>query len=423
MNLNELKDTRQNRFAAADKMVRAAREAGKDLVGATLEQYQGHITEIRNLDQLIAKCEQVGAIAHTEHTAHTRVPVNHPTTFARDSEGRRLPIFAKGQSMEAYVRQEGNHNTDEDGAVSLGGVCRAMALGGGSPAVRNALSVGTDSAGGVTVPSILSTQLIDALRARNTVFQAGALTLALDAGKSTTLAAIAGDATATWRAENAAVNASDMTFSPVVLTPKTLAVTLLASREIVEDSQDIERAILISMAAAFALELDRVALLGSGSGSEPKGVSNISGIGSYSMGTNGTTVTSYDPFVQALAVLRGANAMDPTACIINPRTDLEINLLKDSQNRPLTRPQAIANLPFLVTNKLPNTETQGTATTACHAVMGKFDELIVGIRDNLRIELLREKYSDNLQYGFLCYLRADIAVRHAASFCKIVGIL
>jgi hypothetical protein len=40
----------------------------------------------------------------------------------------------------------------------------------------------------------------------------------------------------------------------------------------------------------------------------------------------------------------------------------------------------------------------------------------------LRIEFLRERYADNLQFGFLAYLRADVAVKHAASFCSIVGI-
>ena len=41
----------------------------------------------------------------------------------------------------------------------------------------------------------------------------------------------------------------------------------------------------------------------------------------------------------------------------------------------------------------------------------------------MRIEVLRERYADNLQYGFLAYLRADVAVTHAASFGKLIGII
>ena len=299
-----------------------------------------------------------------------------------------------------------------------------MVLGGGSPAVRAALSEGSDGAGGITVPAILSSQLIDQLRARSTVFAAGAKTLVLDTGiKGTTIAAIASDPTATWRGENTAVNVSEMSFTPITLVPKTLAVIAVASRELIEDSVNLEQALIMSLSKSFASELDRVALIGSGTGSEPKGVSRITGVGSVSMGTNGAALTNYDPFVQALGTLRTANAADPTAVIYHPRSDQELNLLKDSENRPLARPQAIANLPFMVTSKLPINETQGSANTASRAIMGDFTELIVGVRHIFSLEVLRERYADNYQYGFLAALRADIAVAHAASFCNVVGIL
>ena len=214
-----------------------------------------------------------------------------------------------------------------------------------------------------------------------------------------------------------------MTFGSVVFNPKTLAVIVTASRELVEDSLNLQQAITMSLSKSFASELDRVALIGAGSGSEPKGCSKFTGVGSVSMGTNGAAIANYDPFVQALGTLRTANAADPSAVIMHPRTDQAVNLLKDSQNRPLERPEAIANLPFLVTSKLSITETQGSASTASRAIMGDFSELIVGVRHVVGIELLREKFADNYQYGFLCSLRADIAVAHAASFCNIVGII
>lgn len=424
MNLNEVKAERHDVYLAADELIQRAKTNKKELQGADLSHYNALIARMKDLDNQIEQCEKVRNTAINPGSPYNGprvpVPVSQPALMARDTEGNRLPIFAKGESLAAYMRQELGSSPDDE--VSLGGVCRAMAIGGGSPAVRNALSIGTDSSGGYTVPVLLSTQLIDALRARCQVFAAGAQTLVLDGGKSTTIAAIASDPVAAWKAEGAAVATSDMTFSPVTLTPKTLSVIVTASRELVEDSLNLDQALMISIAAAFAQELDRVALLGSGTAPQPKGVSNMAGIGSYSMGTNGAAIANYDPFVQALAILRGANAQDPTAVIINPRTDLEINLLKDSQNRPLGRPKAIEALPFLVTSKLPINEVQGSSSTACRAVMGDFTELLVGMRAALRIEFLREKYADTLSYGFLCYLRADVAVKHIASFCNIIGI-
>jgi HK97 family phage major capsid protein len=56
-------------------------------------------------------------------------------------------------------------------------------------------------------------------------------------------------------------------------------------------------------------------------------------------------------------------------------------------------------------------------------IMGDFTELYLGVRSELRVEVLREKYADALQYGFLAWLRMDVAVAHAASFAKLIGIL
>jgi HK97 family phage major capsid protein len=411
MKLHELKAEKADLLAVAQNIVSTAKAANKDLEGPQLHQYNTLMTNIKALDEKITQCESIGA----NHSG-PRVPIS----MSRDVEGNRLPIFAKGQSVAEYARQQ---RPDEHNGITLGAMAKAMALGGGSPEVRAALAEGTDSAGGVTVPVILTSQIVDLMRARSTVFQAGAQTLMLETGKATTLTAIASDPVAGWRAENAAVATSDMTFAPITLTPKSLAVIVTASRELIEDSLNLEQALINSLTKSFAAELDRVALIGTGSATEPKGVSKFSGVGSVSMGTNGAALTNYDPFVEALGTLRTANAADPTACILHPRSDQELNLLKDSQNRPLARPQAIADLPFLVTSKLSTTETQGSANTASRAIMGDFTELIVGIRHNIIIEVLREKYADYLQYGFLAHLRADVAVRHAASFCNIVGIL
>jgi HK97 family phage major capsid protein len=72
---------------------------------------------------------------------------------------------------------------------------------------------------------------------------------------------------------------------------------------------------------------------------------------------------------------------------------------------------------------MPVDETHGTATDASAIVMGDFRELWLGIRLQLRIEVLKERYADNLQMGFLAWLRADIQLAHPESFAKITGII
>lgn len=414
-NPNELRAERHDHYLEAEKLIKAARAANKDLAGNELREYEQHVAAMKTLDT------QIEAIANRYGTGSSTAPYPPVAVpeMTQDIEGHALPIFAKGQSIAEHMRQ---HQPDHSG-ITLGEMARAMVTGKARPEVRAALNEGTDSAGGVSVPTSLSMMLIDLLRAKSTVFQAGARTLMLDTGKATTITAVASDPVAGWRAENAAVATSDMTFSPVTMTPKCLAVIVTASRELIEDSLLLDQALYGSLAKSFAAELDRVTLIGSGSSNQPLGVANVSGIGSVSQGTNGAALTNYDPFVTALGTLQTANAADPTAVIYHPRSAQELNLLKDTQNRPLARPACLENLPFMATSKLPVNMTQGSANTASLAVMGNFVEVLVGIRHQVSIELLREKYADNYQYGFLCALRADIAVAHAASFCKVVGIL
>jgi HK97 family phage major capsid protein len=413
LDVNAVRQRKAELKGKAEKLINAAIAAGRDLSSAEQKLYDAHVEEVKTLDAQLDQHAKGAFLVHAEHAKQTG-----PEAFGRTSDNQLVPIFGKGQSLAAYAKQ-----THSDQDVSFGELIRAMVLGGGSPAVRAALSIGTDSAGGVSVPHVLSTELIDALRARSVMFQAGARTIPLQGGKDTTIVRIDSDPVATWRPENSPVATSDMTFSGVTFTPKTLAVIVTASRELVEDSVNLGPALQLSFAKAFASELDRVALIGSGTGSEPKGVSQTAGVGSFSMGTNGAAPASYSPFVEALGILQTANANDPTAVIIAPRTNKELNLLVDTLGQPMRKPDAIANLPFLVTSKLPITETQGTSNNASRAVMGYFPDVLVGVRTELRIEVIRDLYEGNLQFGFLGYLRADVAVAHPANFCNVVGIL
>jgi HK97 family phage major capsid protein len=412
-------DAKKQRAEKKLEMVKLMASAGMKTVDPTTEEGKKNdklMVEIAEIDAAIARHEAGASLA----APGTRVPGTPVINTERGitPDGFSVPIFAKGQSVADHLKKTGAASD-----LNFGEMIRAMVLGGGRAEVRNSLSEGTDSAGGYTVPSILSGQLIDKLRAKSVMFQAGARTVLLETGKPTTIAAITGDATATWRAENDAVATSDMTFAPVSFTPKSLSVIVIASQELVEDSTNLGEAITLSLTNAFASELDRVALIGSGSSNQPLGVSKTSGVGSYSMGTNGAAPTSYQAFIEALGILQGANANDPTAAILNPHVNKELNSLVDTLGQPMRKPDAIQNLPFLVTSKLPQTETQGSSNVASRGVVGYFPDVLIGVRTFFRIQVLREAYAGNGQIGFKADLRADVAVAHAANFCNIVGLL
>jgi len=185
----------------------------------------------------------------------------------------------------------------------------------------------------------------------------------------------------------------------------------------------LDAALRQAIAGAFAAELDRVALYGTGTTPEPEGLKNMTGIGQVDMGTNGLALTNYDPLVNAWLEVAQDNAPDISAFVMAPRTRSELAKLADSNGQPLQRPELISRLPFLSTTNIPIDETHGTATDASTILTGHWPNLVVGIRKNLHIQLLKERYSDNLQLGFLATLRADVQVWHPESFAEIVGII
>ena len=177
-----------------------------------------------------------------------------------------------------------------------------------------------------------------------------------------------------------------------------------------------------AFSAQFALTVDKAALYGSGTAPEPRGVKSSSGITTLSMGTNGAALTNYDWLVDAYGTLRDLNET-ATGVIFSPRTARNLGKLKATDNQPLMPPNYIAGLPRFDTNQVPVNLTQGSATTASDAFTADWNQLLVGVRTALQIQVLTERYADTGQVGLLCWWRGDIAVARASAFAATIGIL
>lgn len=386
--------------------------------------------ETQQFDKLHAEAEEIrGQYERMEQQGRTESELN-------ESQGRKadpnMPsirvdttdaVLTRDQSVRSYVQgRSGLIGYEGEDRLSFPDMIRALALGAKTPAEKRALSEGTNSAGGYTVPDILSAELIDRLRAASTVFKAGARTVPLTSDV-TYMARLATDPVPAWRSENAAVAESDPTFERVTFTPRSLSVLVKVSRELLEDSVNVHEALMRAFAESLAGEVDRVALIGSGTAPEPQGIFGTTGIGSVSMGANGAALASFNPILDGLYELAVDNAADATAAVMHPRTSTAFAKLVDANSQPLQKPSAIASLPFLSTTRVPITQTQGTATNASSVILGDFTQCMIGVRTSMSVETLKERYSDNMQIGFLAHLRADVQVTHPESFAKIIGII
>lgn len=439
MNYDLIKKLSEARGAIVTSMQELLEENGKGLTGEQSSQWGRmdaeqealalRIANLKRADELEAEMRKPEPI-DLPTIGRTSDPEAHGRTASRGGEvwrdartGREVRVL-RGSDRCASEEERGNYS-----GLTIGGFLRSMIVGEGRTDVeKRALSEGTDSAGGFAVPDILTRRIIDRLRSESVVFRAGAATVMLESD-ITKIARLATGPTAAWRSENAEITASDATFEGVTFTARSLALLLKCSRELLEDASNMEVALETEFARNLAAEMDRVVLVGSGTPPEPKGIAFITGIGSVTMGAGGaalTNQTAYPKLLDAVYEILRDNAPAPTAAIMNPRTEVAFSKLLDSTYQPLRRPPMIETLPFLSTTGIPITDATDASpetTNGSKVLVGYFPHALVGIRSSLRIEILKERFAEFLQYGFVAHVRMDVQVEHAESFAELHHII
>lgn len=416
----QLKDKRAASRTAADEILTRAQDEQRDLTPDEAAAYAQHtrdaIESSDALDQL--RDDQLAELRATAARRATAEPV-------------RGPVLARTQSVEQWAHTRGLIR-DEDPPLSFDRYLRGIASGNWDGAEHErALSEGTLTAGGHLVPTPLSARVIDLARNAQRVMQAGAITVPMTSA-TLKLARLTGEGSPGWKAENAAITANaDMTFDAVTFTARTLTRVITLSVELFEDADpSSEDVIARSFAAQLALELDRVALRGSGTAPEPRGVLNQSGVTLTAHGVNGSVIGSppaagtmgWEFLVQAAGAVKSAN-FEPGAQIMAPRTEQSLSLLRDTTNQYIAPPRYLDNIPRLTSKQVPINLTTGTSTDTSEVYTGQWDNLMIGIRTDFNLQFLRERFlADNLQYAFLAYLRADVQLAQPAAFVVDTGV-
>lgn len=324
-----------------------------------------------------------------------------------------------------FAKHYGTDGSSDGDGMNIADFLRGAAKMKTSTAVQNALSVGTDAAGGFTVPSVLMPGILSALVPVSSLMRAGASIVPLDSGgKSFTTAAMATIPTASWRAEAGALATSDPAFRSVVAAPKSLAFQFKISRELLADGQNITDALYLAIAQSFAKELDRAGLRGSGTAPEPRGLLNVAGVQAVGNGTNGASLATlkYANLFSAVQALLQADAPMPTAAIMSPRSLVGLGQLADSTAQPLRVPGMLEPMQLIGTSQIPNTLTVGSSTDCTEMYVGDFGNLYFMMRENVSIQVLNELYAGTGEIGFACHVRADVMCTYPAAFAVVTGI-
>lgn len=298
---------------------------------------------------------------------------------------------------------------------------------------RSAYAVGTagsgTTGGTLVATNLLAGSFIEVLRNKARVLQLGATVLSGLVG-NVDIPRQTGASSTFWVTEGGNLTESEATFDKVSLALKTIGTYSAVTRQmLMQGTPDIEMLARADLIAQIALGIDAAALHGAGSGGEPTGIANISGIGSVVGGTNGATLT-IDHLIDLETAITSANAPeDNLAYIANAKT---VGWLKKSKsttgqylwtNSPLGQrsatPGEINGYPVARTNQARSNLTKGSSSGVCSELtFGNWAELLIGEWGTL--EIVPNPYDATLfkQGGVL--LRAmqslDVAVRHAASF-------
>jgi HK97 family phage major capsid protein len=245
-----------------------------------------------------------------------------------------------------------------------------------------------------------------------------------EGAKSVTFAALNTIPTAAWRLEAGNVATSDPAFRSVVVAPKSLAFMFKISRELLADSPNLQDALLTVIGQAFAKEIDRVGLLGTGTNPEPRGLLNTSGIQSVTNGAAGASLatTKFANLFTATQAILAADAPMPTAAIMSPRSLIGLGQLADSTGQPLRTPDMLNGIKLIASSQVPNNLTVTTSTDCSEIFVGDFSKLFIMSRENMSVQLLREAYAGTGELAFVCHARIDIAVQYAAAFAAITGV-
>jgi len=342
----------------------------------------------------------------------------------------------KMDGIEAEMIQEGEHEarsaeiTDFDpNGFMVPQMCAYKRHNPNSEMEARDLSVGTTTAGGHLVETQLggligfldpSTPLI-ALGARVLTGLQGNLTFPRQTARATGHPV----------AEAAAITESQQTLNTLALTPKRQGAYTEFSRQLLlQSSIDVENWLREDLRTVLMTLQEQYAIQGTGSSSQPTGITATSGIGSVAGGTNGAVptwanMTALEYEVAVDNALRGklGYLMTPGVANVlkNTKRDVAGNgfILEGANGMGVVNGYKSA-----VSTLVPSTLTKGSASAICHAIIfGNFNELVLAYWGGVEIVMDPYSLATTGSYRITANTFMDVGVRTPQSFSAMLDAL
>jgi HK97 family phage major capsid protein/HK97 family phage prohead protease len=273
------------------------------------------------------------------------------------------------------------------------------------------LSVGTNTAGGYTVPPGFAQRITDAMKAFGGMLQVANI---IDTAEGNTLVWPTADDTGNTGAilaENTAAPTQDITFGQ-----KTIGAFMYTSKmvkvsfQLLNDSAfGLEPWLSDKFADRLGRALNAHFTNGTGGGTQPVGMVPNLAVGKT--GQTGQTLTAtYDDLIDLIHSIDPAYRSGATGFMMNDNSVKVFRKLKDTTGQYLWQPSLQAGVPDRLAgyNLYLNQDMPVMAANAKSIAFGDFNKAYI-IRRVQGIQSLRlnERYADALQVGFLAFARYD----------------
>jgi HK97 family phage major capsid protein len=439
MDINALKRERAGLLAQARALLDAAEGETRDLTEEENTQYTGFVEQADALEGRIRRAEDLegrsGRYASQGPATKPNPQDGGNIGMSGDEVQRYSIVKAIRAAADGDWRNAGLEREASEAVAKLVGKSpRSFYLPHDVAAARSEqrdLLKGTTTAGGFTVATDLdSGSFIDLLRNKMVVRQAGATVLDGLVGDFSIPRQSAGG-TAYWVAENVAPTESQQTFEQVAMSPRTCgAYTDISRKLLLQSSIDVEALVRNDLATIVAIEADRVALHGSGSGSQPTGIDHTTGIGAPVDYSSIGLVPTWAHMVALETAVATANAdIGKLAYITSAKVRGKLKVTPIVATYSATMIWGIGDSPLngysaLVSNQVSNTLTAGSSSGTCSAVFfGNWGDLLIGMWGSL--DVLVDPYTGGNAgtVRVIVFQDMDIGVRHPLSFAALLGVL
>lgn len=375
------------------------------------EQQKTYDADLGELDRVEAEIKRIQAVM--DRDAEERF-----TDAARQVEADRARVGAAPIDANALIAAWRNPRVTGDQAIVVRDV-HAQWLRGAivdaavGAAIRNTMSTGTGSEGGYTVPTLVTSDIVDALKGFSGMREVS------DVMRTATGAALSyptSDGTSEVGeliGENTTATGADLTFGTVALTAYKYSSKIIAVPfELLQDTViDLEGLIRRRIAQRIGRITNTHFTTGSGTG-QPRGV--MTSITAGKTGTTGQTLTViFDDLVDLIHSVNYAYRQSRSCRFMMRDTSLAVvRKLKDSQGRPIflpgwdglgkAIPDTLLGYPVQI-----NDDVAAMAANAYSIAFGDFNAY--KIRDVMDVTLFRftdSAYAKLGQVGFLAWMRA-----------------